>query len=748
MGIARRCQAFTTLLHILKLILTTHRIYFRIQGEKQICSSCQRLDKMSALGSSVISKMLHNYFLSSTDGQTDKSNTKIKPKVAPTRRAQASTETAASVSIDRQVPSGTSQPNSALHGSKSSAVPTPSFPHSAPAAIVTTTQAAVDNINSVSQNAQISIEGEPETETVASIQSRNRPKDSHAVSIPIPSTRAPSSVKNTPAALPVSQPNLATPAAQASISSHSIQPTRISEAGESVAEQSEQPAAKRRRIQPPQQKAIPADAATAQVDKALPTTDTTGSSTRNPQAPVLTPPPSQVYSQPIRTATEPSPPVNKTGKKRLSATAKGKQRVTENVPADIVLDAARGPTVEKTSPAKARKRRAPRKDTVAQPEDDANEESAAEPKEKRKKRKKREVTPENAEDVRIDPMEVLMSELTQNLRTGRKSTREAQLQEMEQENKAKRKQQRVDKRNGVTIEEHPGTDETPAETTDQRLERLAPHANEARHAVPEAVIVDGQIVIDDASLLIDRHALAAAERNAEQLESVEENDLTRRVTQATWGKRDKSGGWGELLTDQFYDGLRMFGTDFNMISKMFPGRTRHSVKLKFNKEERDDPIRIERALKGDRMPVDMAEFQKMTNTVYDDPKELEKELEEDRKRIEEEEATAKAALDEVVKHRADDAAAEAEAADKEAMENDSSAKENQNAKGGKEDEAEAPSQAKGAKRKKAVKSKELTARQRNTAQNKVVKKAAAMGKGRVKKAKDALGIGSTVVPGV
>lgn len=540
-------------------------------------------------------------------------------------------------------------------------------------------------------------------------------------------------MRDTSAALTVNRTRPA--AAQAIISSHSIQPITTAEASESVAEQSEQPAAKRRRIETSQERAIPAEPEIAQAGAALLTTETAGSSTRNLQAPIFTPPPSQVYSQPIRTSTEPAPPVNRTDKKRLSAKAKGKQRVTETAPADIVLDAARGSTGEKPSLAKPRKRRARRKDTVAQPEDHANEESAAEPKEKRKKRKKREVTPENAEDVRIDPTEILMSELTQNLRTGRKSTREAQLQEMEQDNKAKRKQQRIDKRNGVAIEEQPGTEETPVETTDQRLERLAPHANEAHHAVPEAVIVDGQIVIDDASLLIDRHALAAAERNAEQLESVEENDLTRRVTQATWGKRDKSGGWGELLTDQFYDGLRMFGTDFNMISKMFPGRTRHSVKLKFNKEERDDPIRIERALKGDRMPVDMAEFQKMTNTVYDDPKELEKELEEDRKRIEEEEATAKAALDEVLKQRADGAAAEAEAADKEAMENDSSAKENRNAKGGKEDEAEAPSQAKGAKRKTAVKSKELTVKQRNTAHNKVVKKTAAMGKGRIRKAK-------------
>jgi len=684
---------------------------------------------------------------SSTDSHTDKSSTKIKPKVAPTRRAPASTETSTRASVDSPILSQIVQPNLS-QDTAPSAVPTPSIPCSTPTATVTAARAAANNVNSVSQNAQTSIEEAQAEEPVISVAPQKRPRDPEAVSIPIPSTRAPSSAKDTSAALSVSRSVSATPVIQASRSSLSLEPTKVSEASESLAEQSEHPAAKRQRIQPPQEKAISAEPTIAQVNEALPTTETRGSSRRNPQASIATPPLSKVYSQPIRRSTEPAPPANRAGEKRLSAKAKGKQRATETAAADVVLDAARGSTGKDPTLARARRRKAPNKDTIPQPVEDATEGHAAEPKEQRKKRKKRESTPENAEDVRIDPSEVLMSELTRNLRTGRKSTREAQLQEMEQETKAKRKQQRIDKRNGVATEEEPGTDNTPTETTDQRLERLAPHANETRHAVVNTVIVDGQIVIDESSLLIDRHALAAAERNAEQPESVEENDLTRRVTQASWGKRDKSGGWGELLTDQFYDGLRMFGTDFNMISKMFLGRTRHSVKLKFNKEERDDPVRIERALKGDRMPVDMAEFQKMTNTVYDDPKELEKELEEDRKRIEEEEATAKAALDEVVKQRADDAAAEAEAADKEAVENDSSAKENQNAQRGEEKEGEAPSQAKGAKRRKAGKSKEATARQRNTTHNKVVKKASEMGKRRVKMAKNALGIGGTVVPGV
>lgn len=44
--------------------------------------------------------------------------------------------------------------------------------------------------------------------------------------------------------------------------------------------------------------------------------------------------------------------------------------------------------------------------------------------------------------------------------------------------------------------------------------------------------------------------------------------------------------------------VRQFGTDFSMIQQLFPGRTRHQVKLKFKKEERQFPSRLSEALTG------------------------------------------------------------------------------------------------------------------------------------------------------
>jgi transcription factor TFIIIB component B'' len=170
--------------------------------------------------------------------------------------------------------------------------------------------------------------------------------------------------------------------------------------------------------------------------------------------------------------------------------------------------------------------------------------------------------------------------------------------------------------------------------------------------------VDGEIVLDTSSLRIDRHAMAAVERDAEQLDSVEEDEYTRKVNSGLGLKRDKSGGWNEMLVDRFYDGLRMFGTDFGMISKLFPGKSRHSIKLKFGKEEKGDYPRIRAALLGEVVPVELEEFQKMTGEEYDDPAVLEKDIEEDKRRLEEEQEKEKEAIEAARKERAEQAETE------------------------------------------------------------------------------------------
>ena len=355
-----------------------------------------------------------------------------------------------------------------------------------------------------------------------------------------------------------------------------------------------------------------------------------------------------------------------------------------------------GPANSKRRYAKTKSRRSIEA-AAAEVVEEAVQGSSKDPK-KRSRRRKGAPTTEEAEATQITPSEVRMMDLCRDGGTGRKSEREKELEELERADFVRKKQRELKEVIGEAEPEGPAT---PLESTEVRQERLARQRKQEEsiaHNVPNTIIVNGQIQIDETSLEIDRHAAAALERNAEQLDAVDESDMTRKVNSATWLKRDNSGGWNEMLTEKFYDGLRMFGTDFEMISKMFPGRTRHKVKLKFCKEEKINGDRIKATLLGEKLAVDLPELEKMAGTEFDDPEELEKDLEEDRIRLQEETAAEKQAMDEAKRERQEQIAAEQAAA-----ENDSSAKENRRGKGRK----------KGSKRKKGDKGENSTSRKKH-----------------------------------
>ena len=392
-------------------------------------------------------------------------------------------------------------------------------------------------------------------------------------------------------------------------------------------------------------------------------------------------------------------------KSRQSALGKGKQRdesATVRAPSEATQESF-SQAEENAAPPKSKRKYARRKtlqgieDAAAEVVEDAVQGSSKDPM-MRGRRRKRARTPEGAETLQITPSKIRMMDLCRDGGTGRKSEREKELEELERAEFIQKKQRQLKE---VMGEAEPEVQATPLESTEVREERMARQREQedsVAHNVPNTIIVNGQIQIDETSLEIDRHAAAALERNAEQLDAIDETDMTRKVNSATWLKRDKSGGWNEMLTERFYDGLRMFGTDFEMISKMFPGKTRHKIKLKFCKEEKVNGERIKATLLGEKLAVDLPELEKMAGTEFDDPAELEKDLEEDRMRLQEETMAEKQAMDEAKRERQEQIAAEQAAA-----ENDSSAKENRRGKGKK----------KGSKRKKGEKAERSASRKKN-----------------------------------
>ncbi|CBF71015.1 hypothetical protein AN6575.2 [Aspergillus nidulans FGSC A4] len=263
-------------------------------------------------------------------------------------------------------------------------------------------------------------------------------------------------------------------------------------------------------------------------------------------------------------------------------------------------------------------------------------------KERKRRTRNREPTPDGAELIEIAPAVVKMSDLCKDTRTGKRSKRETELRAHELAEAERKKSQ----------QEGGQKDETAAKQTLNesvlKEDQTGSTPNKSSQAGPVMRIVNGEIVLDTASLQVDRHA--DAERNGDDLEDVVENSLTRKVNQATYGKRSKTESWDEDMTELFYRGLRMFGTDFMVISKMFPGRSRRQIKLKFNNEERRDPQRIRETLLGPRESIDINTYSEMTNTVYDDPRLIQQELDEEKKRIEEQYEKDKKAQEDLLRN--------------------------------------------------------------------------------------------------
>jgi transcription factor TFIIIB component B'' len=283
---------------------------------------------------------------------------------------------------------------------------------------------------------------------------------------------------------------------------------------------------------------------------------------------------------------------------------------------------------------------------------------------KKKRRQKRPRTPEDAETVEIAVSVVKMADLCKDLHTGKKSKREITLQGMNWADIARKKKER--RARALAMRSNPQQRGKTAQ------EATAPSSEQATASAPQMRIVNGEIVLDSASLQINRHEGLNAE--SAQLEVIEENSLMETINSHTHMKKSDKVSWDETNTALFYKGLRMFGTDFEMIKRLFPhpAWTRRTIKLKFLNEERKDFQRIKDTLLGPKENVDVAEFSRITNTVYEDPIEVDRLLAVERKNIEQEHAQQKEAHDEILRE------AEAlAAAAKDAAAAESSAKENE-----------------------------------------------------------------------
>jgi transcription factor TFIIIB component B'' len=221
-------------------------------------------------------------------------------------------------------------------------------------------------------------------------------------------------------------------------------------------------------------------------------------------------------------------------------------------------------------------------------------------KKKKRGRQPREATPSDAEDQTIDPDVTYMDSLAaRDVRWGRKSNLEMEMREIDWE-AVKLRRREEDSRTIVSKAEQEAADRALAE---QGAELAAQAGTGTQLRWNEAT---NSMEIVPESGTIDREG--DADREIAAMVVHEDRDITNRLTTRSFMKNNKrfpndfllpgqGRRWNTDLTTLFYDGLRSFGTDFQMISQMFPGFTRRSIKTKFTREERDNPEGVKEALR-------------------------------------------------------------------------------------------------------------------------------------------------------
>jgi hypothetical protein len=102
---------------------------------------------------------------------------------------------------------------------------------------------------------------------------------------------------------------------------------------------------------------------------------------------------------------------------------------------------------------------------------------------------------------------------------------------------------------------------------------------------------DGRIIINEESLLIQRE-------NIEPVydATVVESEAGDSLTYNSYRKHHHTKKWTDRETAKFYKALSMIGTDFTMIQRLFPNRSRDEIKRKFKREEKLNQALIDRIL--------------------------------------------------------------------------------------------------------------------------------------------------------
>ncbi|CAF1015640.1 unnamed protein product [Adineta steineri] len=123
---------------------------------------------------------------------------------------------------------------------------------------------------------------------------------------------------------------------------------------------------------------------------------------------------------------------------------------------------------------------------------------------------------------------------------------------------------------------------------------------------------NGALVVDEESLYIRN--MDDTPRNTVIVEGQFNDD---NLTHQSYRKIGRRKRWNNRDTLRFYQALRMCGTDFTLISRVFPNRNRDDIKRKFKTEDKANRTLIDSAL-SQRIPFDLTCFYSPSEESSDD----------------------------------------------------------------------------------------------------------------------------------
>ncbi|RYP48409.1 hypothetical protein DL768_005682 [Monosporascus sp. mg162] len=321
-----------------------------------------------------------------------------------------------------------------------------------------------------------------------------------------------------------------------------------------------------------------------------------------PPSPARAPDTINAAPQPSESSTTaPAPKKKRTYKKRSAPSAEGE-------------DGADGSTAPKKK--RVTRKRKPSTTENGEAATAEGEERATQPK-KTPRPRRQTLTPEDAENQQIDHSTMKMGELIKDLGIGKPFKHAEAIAERARQARGEARRRKLEKQKRAMglipdDEEDVLSASVTAAGNGRRgvsagIDMAAPGVDTGAGVGYE--VVDGQIVVNQSSLVVDRHAV----QDSLNLVTVEEDEFSHLTTAASYRRPSRAitNAWTEDETERFYHLLSMFGCDFETIAGMLPGKNRRMVKCKFNREERLRPKRVNAAImvRGQKkVSIDIEEY--------------------------------------------------------------------------------------------------------------------------------------------